>query len=119
MKFYAVRIFTTDWDRSVDFYRETIGLPLTFSDQAFAWAEFDLGGARLGIEGMEVGAARADELVGRFVGVSLAVDDIDLIYSQLVDKGVEFTAPPEKQPWGGTLAHFKDPDGNILTLLGM
>ena len=119
MKLYAIRIFTTDWDRSVDFYQETIGLPLTFSNQAFAWAEFDLGGAKLGIEGLEAGAPQVEQLVGRFVGISLAVDDIDLVYSQLVEKGVEFTTPPEKQSWGGTLAHFKDPDGNILTLLGV
>ncbi len=118
MKLYAIRIFTTDWDRSVDFYQETIGLPLTFFDQAFAWAEFDVGGARLGIEGLDAGAAQADELVGRFVGVSLAVDDIHRVYAQLAGKGVQFTGPPEKQPWGGTLAHFKDPDNNILTLLG-
>ena len=119
MKLYAVRIFTTDWDRSVDFYREVIGLPLTFANQAFAWAEFDLGGARLGIEGIDAGTpdAKIDALVGRFVGVSLAVDDIALVYSQLTDKGVAFTAPPETQPWGGTLAHFKDPDDNVLTLL--
>jgi len=119
MKLYAIRIFTTDWDRSVDFYQETVGLPLVFADQAFAWAEFDLGGAKLGIEGMEPGAPQAGELVGRFVGASIVVDDIDLAYSQLAGKGVEFTAPPARQPWGGTLAHFKDPDGNILTLLGM
>ncbi len=25
---------------------------------------------------------------------------------------------PEEQPWGGILAHLRDPDGNILTLLG-
>ena len=117
MKLYAIRIFTTDWDRSVDFYQETVGLPLTFADQAFAWAEFDLGGARLGIEGIDAGAQQVDALVGRFVGVSITVDDLHLAYAQLTDKGVEFTAPPEKQPWGGTLAHFKDPDGNVLTLL--
>lgn len=119
MKLYAIRIFTTDWDRSVDFYQETVGLPLVFADQAFAWAEFDLGGAKLGIEGMEADAPQADELVGRFVGVSIVVDDIDQAYSQLAGKGVEFTTPPARQPWGGTLAHFKDPDGNILTLFGM
>jgi len=118
MKLYAVRIFTTDWDRSVDFYQETVGWPLVFADQEFAWAEFDLGGAKLGVEGMEPGDARADELVGRFVGVSIVVDDLDAAYAQLSEQGVVFTSPPERQPWGGTLAHFKDPDGNVLTLFG-
>jgi len=50
--------------------------------------------------------------------VSLRVDDLAATYVELRAKGVTFTAPPEKQPWGGSLAHFKDPDGNILTLLG-
>jgi len=25
---------------------------------------------------------------------------------------------PEKQPWGGSLAPFRDPDGNVLTRAG-
>ncbi|MGI9311587.1 MAG: VOC family protein [bacterium] len=119
MKLYAVRIFTTDWDRSVDFYRETVGLPLKLIDQEFLWAEFDLGGASLGIEAIDANAPNARDLVGRFVGVSLLVDDIDSAYTQLRAKGVRFTAPPESQTWGGTLAHFKDPDDNVLTLFGM
>jgi uncharacterized glyoxalase superfamily protein PhnB len=36
----------------------------------------------------------------------------------LAERGVEFVGPPEKQSWGGVLAHLRDPDGNILTLLG-
>jgi hypothetical protein len=31
-------------------------------------------------------------------------------------RGVDFVGPPEKQPWGGVLAHLRDPDGDILTL---
>jgi uncharacterized glyoxalase superfamily protein PhnB len=50
--------------------------------------------------------------------VSLQVPDVFTTYKALVERGVEFVAPPEKQPWGGVLAHLRDPDGNILTLLG-
>ena len=56
--------------------------------------------------------------MGRFLGVSLRVDDIDGVYHDLTQKGVAFDAPPEQQAWGGKLAHFEDPDGNVLTLLG-
>jgi hypothetical protein len=31
---------------------------------------------------------------------------------------VVFDGPPERQIWGGTLAHFRDHAGNVLTLLG-
>ena len=58
------------------------------------------------------------EHVGRFVGVSISVSDIEAAYNELSAKGVAFLAAPEKMPWGGTLAHFRDPSGNVLTLLG-
>ena len=60
----------------------------------------------------------ASALVGRFVGVSIQVEDIDSTYESLRSKGVVFHGEPEKQSWGGTLAHFEDPDGNVITLLG-
>jgi len=72
---------------------------------------------RLIVEAVLPGSEES-HLVGRFVGVSLAVEDIDLVYDSLSLAGVPFDGRPEKQPWGGTLAHFKDPAGNTLTLLG-
>ena len=36
----------------------------------------------------------------------------------LLARGVEFLAPPQRMPWGGVLANFRDPDGNVLTLVG-
>ena len=48
--------------------------------------------------------------------IAYIVDDIDAKYIELLDKGVEFEMPPTKQPWGGTLALFKDPDENVFYL---
>ena len=123
MKLYAIRIFTADWEKALAFYRDTLGLTLKFNDEALGWAEFDVGGPSLGLERAtagegEVGDGATGGLVGRFLGISLQVDDIADVYRSLSAKGVNFLAPPEKQPWGGSLAHFEDPDRNILTLLG-
>ena len=82
------------------------------------WAEFDLGSAGLAIERINPEDAEAESLVGRFVGISIQVDDLETVYQTLCERGVQFTGPPEKQPWGGVLAHFTDPDNNTLTLLG-
>lgn len=114
MKLYAIRIFTTDWNRSLKFYRDAIGLSLKLAEESVGWAEFDIGGSSLAIESID---PETKNLVGRFVGISLRVDDIEATYSELTGKGVVFTSPPEKQSWGGTLAHFKDPDSNVITLL--
>ncbi len=117
-KLYAVRVFTTRWDEAVPFYRDTLGWPLRVLDEPLGWAQFDLGGSDIGLERLSAGDPEASSLVGRFTGISIAVDDIQASYGRLCDAGVVFDGPPERQPWGGVLAHFKDPDGNALTLLG-
>lgn len=117
MKLYAVRIFTTDWNRSFKFYQDVVGLSLKFAEKSMGWAEFDIGGPSLAIESINPANPETKNRVGRFIGISLQVDDIEATYSELTAKGVIFTSPPEKQSWGGTLAHFKDPDSNIITLL--
>lgn len=118
-RIYAIRLFSLKWEESFAFYRDVLGRTPGFHDEGMGWAEFPLeGGAAIALERADPGDAEAVALVGRFVGVSLAVDDIDATYDTLVARGVVFESPPEKQPWGGTLAHFKDPDGNIMTLLG-
>jgi predicted enzyme related to lactoylglutathione lyase len=47
----------------------------------------------------------------------LGVADIHALHRSLSDEGVEFIRPPEKEGWGGWVATFKDPDGNIVQLL--
>ena len=49
-RLYAVRVFTRDWERARDFYRDTVGFPLLFDDADMGWAQFQLGGASLGVE---------------------------------------------------------------------
>ncbi len=118
MQLYAVRIWVRSWEEARNFYRDTLRLEERFSSEAAGWAEFDVGGPCVGLERVAPDDRETSELVGRMVGVSLRVDDIDTTYRSLTARGVKFVAPPEKQPWGGSLAHFEDPDGNILTLLG-
>ena len=118
MKLYAVRVFVDDWDTACTFYETVLNLPLKFKDSALGWAEFDVGGPSLGIERVSQEDNEESNLVGRFLGISLQVESIRATFEDLRRKGVEFIGPPQNQSWGGTLAHFKDPAGNTLTLLG-
>ena len=115
-----VRVFVRDLERAVRFYTETLGMKLSFRSDPLGWAQLGIDGADLALERDRGERANdsEEELVGRFVGVSLAVADIDTTYETLRARGVEFLRPPEKMPWGGVLAHFRDPDGNVLTLIG-
>ena len=47
---------------------------------------------------------------------SVSADPVEQLYRELENKGVRFTMKPEKQPWGGFMALFLDPDGNIFYL---
>ena len=103
-----VNIFVSDLGAAIEFYRDTLGLGLRMGDEAFGYASFEAGPVSFGI-------AKTDDadLLGRHTGVGFIVDDVDQAYEAMSAKGVEFEMPPTKQPWGGTLALFKDPDGNV------
>jgi catechol 2,3-dioxygenase-like lactoylglutathione lyase family enzyme len=118
MKIGFVTVFVTDFDKSLDFYTKTLGMEIDYTDKA-NWAQFKSGeDVSLAIEKCDPDyVEQGSKMVGRFVGVTLMVDSIEEQYNRLVAKGVEFTGRPEKQHWGGTLAHLKDLEGNVLTLM--
>lgn len=51
------------------------------------------------------------------VMVNLEVDDIDLAHLHLIEAGVPCLRSPETEPWGGKVATYVDPDGNVVQLL--
>jgi predicted enzyme related to lactoylglutathione lyase len=118
VKIGFVRVFVAAFAKSLDFYTQTLGMEIDYTDKE-SWAQFKSGeDVSLAIEKCDPDhVEEGSRLVGRFVGVPLMVDDIEEQYKRLVAKGVEFTGRPEKQGWGGTLAHLKDLDGNVLTLM--
>jgi catechol 2,3-dioxygenase-like lactoylglutathione lyase family enzyme len=114
MKIGFVRIFVSDFKKSLEFYTESLGMELDCTVGDY-WAQFNSGvDIALAIEACN---PEKKQLIGRYCGVNLLVDNVDETYQNLKNKGVEFTLAPEKQSWGRTLAEFKDLDGNILTLM--
>lgn len=103
-------------DRALQFYTEKLGFRI-LTDQEFndkqRWIELSIPGAETGLalftpDGHE-------DRVGTFVNTSWEVDNIEKTYDELVKRGVEFTGPPQKQPWG-TFAILKDSEGNQIVL---
>lgn len=116
-KLANVRVFVTDWQRAIHFYAETLEMTVAYRSDEIGWAQLDTGEAHLALELVDISDPESCGLIGRFVGVSLQVADIVGTYKFLAARGVDFISPPEKQVWGGVLAHLRDPDGNILTLV--
>ena len=111
----AVRVFTTNLAEARRFYADALGLSETSATDAMAM--FDTGEAKLIVEYVDPGDPEAAELVGRFTALSLTVDSMEKVLNSLRGRPIEWLGSPERQPWGGLLSHFKDPDGNVLTLV--
>ena len=110
-----VNIFVSDFRRSLVFYRDTLGFQVLTEDENFGYASFATRGATLAFARVEADAEQA-ALVGRHTGIGWAIADLDSSYRVLEAGGVEFDMPPQKQPWGGYMAMFRDPDGNVFYL---
>lgn len=108
----AIRIFVRDLPRARDFYGGLLNLPERVDGDEFS--AFRLAGIDIVIEVATDGQAG---MVGRFTGFSFAVADIEVALGDLRAAGVPVLGAPEKQFWGGILAHIADPDDNELTLV--
>lgn len=49
--------------------------------------------------------------------VNLEVEDIEAVHARLREGDVAFVRPPEQEHFGGWIATFQDPDGNLVQLL--
>ncbi len=97
-----VTFSVSDMKRTVNFYENVLGLK-----KKAEWGNyviFDVGGVEFSFGLRE-----------RFQ-MYLLVDDVDVAYKALKDKGVQFVSEPKDQFWGGRTAEFADPDGNKFIL---
>ena len=115
-RLWYATVFVADFERAVAFYEKKLGLPVKLKDDKFGYASFATEGAGLAVARVDPTAENAPQLLGRHTGVGLGVPDLAKAYEELRSRGVRFTMPPTKQPWGGVLAMFADPEGNIFYL---
>ena len=107
-----VSIAVSNQDVSLKFYTEQVGFKVA-TDQPFdgkqRWIELSIPGcdshlALFTPEGFE-------NRIGGFQPVTFWTDDVFATAAQLKSRGVELAAEPRKEVWG-SMAIFKDPDGN-------
>jgi predicted enzyme related to lactoylglutathione lyase len=114
IKFASVPV--TDQDRALAFYTQKLGLRV-LTDSPFdgerRWIE--LGIPRAETKLVLFTAPGQEKLIGGFMNVTFAADDVEATAKELKARGVEFVQEPRKADWG-TAAIFKDPDGNQFVL---
>lgn len=103
-------------DAALKFYTEKLGFKV-LTDQPFngsqRWIELLIPGAESKLalftpEGHE-------NRIGTFQPVTFWCDDVFATAKALKARGVEFARDPKQEPWG-TMAIFKDVDGNQFVL---
>ena len=91
MNLSAVRIFVTDMAGARRFYEDRLGLTVMLGDHEHGVCVFDAGSAQLIVEAVPKQAPPDEQvLVGRFTGVSFAVDDIVSKHQDLHSLGWSF-----------------------------
>lgn len=106
-QFHAVMFTVSDMDRSVEFYRDRLGLkPVTLG----GWSEFEVSGDfHLGLHRAEPGAAMPHNIESS-VGLVIYTDNLDAEVRRLKGRGIQFSVERMEAPniW---IAEFRDPDG--------
>ena len=111
-------IVVSDMKRSIEFYRDKLGIPLKFESPE--WTEFATGATTLALHGGGVpadGPPQGDpsKRAGA-CSIGFNVEDVDKTYTELQEKGITFVMPPtQREGEGIKLAVAIDPDGLPLS----
>jgi catechol 2,3-dioxygenase-like lactoylglutathione lyase family enzyme len=107
---YAI-LFVGDMKTSVAFYRDVVGLPLTF--ESTHWSEFRTGGATLALHVSESPERVGDDPMSMPPGrcrPGLGVPDLDAFHARMVEHLVPCVEEPRER-FGSRIAMYLDPDG--------
>lgn len=104
-------LYCHEWEATAAFYRDTLGLPVSFANDWFVELVLQ-DGAHLSI----ANAARASIAAVGGQGITLAwqVADLPAVRSELAAAGVMVTAI--KPRWGAWVCYFRDPEGHRIEL---
>jgi catechol 2,3-dioxygenase-like lactoylglutathione lyase family enzyme len=97
-----VVVFVTDMSRSVQFYRDRVGLPVRF--ESAEWTEFDTAGATLALH-----------LGNEACRPGFGVPDLDAFHARMVANGVVCVRSPELV-FGAKVAQYRDTDGLVFSV---
>jgi lactoylglutathione lyase len=118
---YAM-IIVSDMARSVEFYRDKLGIPLKFESPE--WTEFQTGATTLALHGggakQDPSAAGGQSKNAGTCSIGFNVDNVDQTYEELKAKGISFVMPPtQREGEGIKLAVCVDPDGLPISFAQM
>ena len=109
----AVMLGVRDLAQAVEFYKDKLGLKVMMQETGLALLE--CGGVMLGLSRGHVNLAPH---VAGATEVVFAVDNVRGTHTALTAEGITFMSEPRQATPTDWVAHFKDPDGHILSIFG-
>src|SRR2546430_15007825 len=99
-----VIVYISDMQRSTNFYRDVLGLPLKFSSPG--WTEFNTGETTIALHmtGGQTSSSQPGPPPAGQAQLAFIVDDLQGIYETLNAQDVHFSRPPQQQNSGVRLA---------------
>jgi catechol 2,3-dioxygenase-like lactoylglutathione lyase family enzyme len=111
LRIWDVTFIVSNLEKAVDFYENVLGLSKKYHFPE-NYAGFDCGGVEIGLRpGTVPGAIEEAPLV------DFLADDVDESFRLLSERGVRFIKEPYDTAWGGRIALFVDPDGNLMQMV--
>lgn len=111
----APQFFTTDLASTLTYYRDSLGFRCTgtwLDPPVYAIVERD--GQCIHFRCAEPPRASPDKYDDELLDAYVAVADIDALYAEYRDRGVEFTRPLGDTPWQAREFVVKDCDGRLI-----
>lgn len=113
-----VMVTVSSMSRSVEFYRDKLGLALKFESPE--WTEFETGSIVLALHGggrLRPNMNEKTESLAGTCSIGFTVDNLERKFEELNSKGVVFVMPPtQREAEGIKLAVLLDPDGLPISL---
>ncbi len=112
-KIDAIILLVSDMNRSIEFYRDILGLTLKSSSPD--WTEFFIKGTKIALHPIkERLKSKITSKIGMLIG--FMVMDMDETSKILHTKGVKFIKEPREESFGKH-AIIEDPDGYMISLV--
>lgn len=125
MKLNNIRLLVNNFDKCFSFYKDTLGLAVSWGNKGGVYASFDIGipsGLALfkadlmhTVLGNSIASTQQNK-ADKFA-IVIEVDSVDGSYVALKEKGVKFITEPKDMPdWGIRVAHLRDPEQNLIEI---
>jgi catechol 2,3-dioxygenase-like lactoylglutathione lyase family enzyme len=119
----AAELFVSDIQRSCDFFTRKLGFTVvyTYGEPPF-YGQVKRDAARLNLKHMDrpvidPALREREQLLSADMVVDTA-DEIEQLYLEFQQAGVDFQQTLMRQPWGAKNFVVRDPDGNLLLFAG-